>query len=63
MPEKLTLDVGVLKLNALIAGGALYVSVAVLLAVSTGLMLVAVTTPNGVVVALTVCEMPFACTG
>src|SRR5215470_4766615 len=40
-----------------------YVSVAMLLLLSTAPMFVAVTTPNPVVVALTVCEMPFACTG
>jgi hypothetical protein len=62
-PEKLTLDPGLLKLNAVMTGIAPKVSVALLLAVSTGFTFVDVTLPVPTVVALTVCEMAPACAG
>jgi len=66
MPEeKLTLDEGVLKLNAVIVGIAPYVIVALLLVVSTAFTVVERTVGGSEpeVVASTVCEIPLACTG
>jgi hypothetical protein len=62
-PEYVTLEVGVLKLNAVIAGMTPYVSVALLLAVSPAFKVVDVTVPVVVVAALTVWENPVACSG